>query len=87
MIFVSSGGNSCYPLAAPDELTQPGRPPPKAHAHQKPRAGPEKDMPNALTIRVIYPLQSGRIVLHNESSWASRKPIPFQFFFGKTPKL
>jgi predicted alpha/beta superfamily hydrolase len=25
--------------------------------------------------------------LHNESSWASRSHIPFQFFFGKTPKL
>jgi hypothetical protein len=44
-------------------------------------------MPNALTIRVIYPLQSGRIVLRNESSWASCKPVPYQFFFGKTPKL
>ena len=25
--------------------------------------------------------------LHNESSWASRSHIPFQFFFGKPPKL
>ncbi|MBV9925545.1 MAG: alpha/beta hydrolase [Acidobacteria bacterium] len=25
--------------------------------------------------------------LHNEASWASRSHIPFQFFFGKTPRL
>src|ERR1044072_6773201 len=39
IIFVSPGMNSCYPLAAPDEPTQPLK---QADTRQKPCGGPEQ---------------------------------------------